>query len=300
MATILLCGGTGFVGARLQTLLREQGHHVRLLTRTPQGPDQFAWDTRAGTIDDQAVQGVDAVINLAGAGIADGRWTAARRREIVESRVQSAALLRQAFQRTGQLPAVYLSASAIGYYGNSGELLMHETDEPTDRGFLATTCLAWEQAADEVAALGIRTVKFRIGVVLGQEGGALREIIKPLRLGLGSYFGDGRAWYSWIHRDDLCRMFIWALENKPVAGVFNAVAPHPARNRHLVEAAAQGLRKKVLYAPVPAFALRLALGEMADTILFSTRVSAEKIQAAGFEFGFTKVDNAMAEIFRPE
>jgi len=295
--TILLAGGTGLIGSRMSDLLQDRGYTVRLLSRSPKGKNQFAWDPAAGTIDEAAVRGADVVINLAGAGIADKRWTAARKRLLIDSRVQSTRLLRDTFERIGHRPQGYLSAAAIGYYGNSGEQLMHEPDLPTDDSFMVECCRQWEQVADEVAALGIRTVKFRIGVVLAQEGGALKEFIKPLRFGLGTYFADGRAWYSWVHRDDLCRMFIWAIENQSVEGVFNAVAPESVRNKQLVRSTARAMHQRAVFVPVPAFALRLVLGEMSAVVLNSNHVSAGKTLTAGFEFQFPKLDAALEEIF---
>ena len=297
MPTILLAGGTGLIGARLTEMLREKGHTVRLLTRSPKGENQFGWNPAAGVLDEASLQSVDYVINLAGAGIADKRWTAARKREIVESRVQSARTLRDAFSRLGIRPKAYLSASAIGYYGNSGERRMTEADAPVDDSFMVGCCRQWEAAADEVAVLGIRTVKFRIGVVLAKEGGALAEFVKPLRFGLGGYFADGQAWYSWIHLDDVCRFFIWAIENSFVEGVFNAVAPQPVRNKDLVKAIAKAMRQPAVFAPGPAFVMRLALGEMSAVILNSNLVAAEKAIQAGFQFQYPDLATALDSIF---
>lgn len=294
--TYLLAGGTGLIGSRLADMLRASGHTVRLLTRTPRGPEQYRWDPVSGDIDDAAVLGADVVINLAGAGIAERRWSPARKRLIIESRVQSAHVLREALQRLNHRPQAYLAASAIGYYGNAGERWVNENDAPADSSFLVESTAAWEQATETIGALGIRTVAFRIGIVLDKSGGALREIIRPMRLGAGGYFGDGQGWYSWIHRDDVCRMFLWAAENPQVEGIFNAVAPHPARNKDLVKTAAKAMGQPVLIAPAPAFALRLVFGEMADAILFSTRVSAEKIIAAGFHFQYPELEGALQEI----
>lgn len=298
MSIVLLAGGTGLIGQHLAAMLREKNYEVRTLTRTPKGSGQYAWNPAAGTLDEAALQGVDAVINLAGAGIAERRWTAARKRDIIQSRVQSARTLRSAFERTGQKPRVYLSASAIGYYGNSGERRMTETDAPVGGGFMVDCCSQWEAAADEVAALGIRTVKFRIGIVLAKEGGALAEFVKPLYFGLGAYFADGKAWYSWIHRDDVCRLFLWAIENQAVEGVYNAVAPHPVRNKDLVKAIARARRRPAIIAPAPAFALRLVLGEMSEAVLNSNLVAADKVNKAGFEFRYPEIGGALAEIFR--
>lgn len=296
--TILLAGGTGFIGARLTRLLQSKGHTVRILTRTPRGADQFTWDPLAGAIDDTAVRGADIIINLAGAGIADKRWTPARKQLIIDSRVQGARVLRAAFQRLGYLPKAYLSSSAIGYYGNAGETWMTENSPPADESFMVESCDAWERAVEEITAMGVRTVVLRTGIVLGKEGGALREIIKPLRFGIGGYFADGQAWYSWIHLDDICRMYLWALENPGVDGIFNAVAPNPVRNIDLVKATARAMHQPAVFAPAPAIALRMAFGEMADAILFSTRVSAEKIMLAGFHFQYPELNDALAAIFR--
>ena len=174
---------------------------------------------------------------------------------------------------------------------------MKESDLPVDQGFMVECCELWEQAADEMTQLGIRTVKLRIGIVLGKDGGALREMIKPFLFGIGAYFGNGQAWYSWIHREDICRMIIWALEQNDVEGVFNAVAPHPVRNKTLVQAIAKARKKPALIMPVPAFALKIALGEMSATILNSNRISAEKAEQAGFTFLYPEVEQALENIF---
>jgi hypothetical protein len=295
--TVLIAGGSGLIGSRLAEMLREKAFSVRLLTRSPRGEEQFFWNPAVGKIDDEALQGIDYVINMAGAGIAEKRWTAARKREIVESRVQSARTLRSAFERLKIRPKAYLSASAIGYYGNSGEQKMSEANPPVGQGFMVECCQKWEASADEIAALGIRTVKARIGIVLAKEGGALVEFVKPLRLGIGAYFADGQAWYSWIHRDDVCRFFIWAIENQQVEGVFNVVAPNPARNKDLVKAIAKAMRQPAVLAPVPAFTLRLMFGEMADAVLNSNLVSSEKVRKAGFEFQFSELSRALETIF---
>ena len=295
--TILLAGGTGLIGSRLAEILREQGHTVRILTRSPQGEGQFAWNPTAGILDGAALQGVDFVVNLAGEGITDRRWTAARKRELVDSRVQSARTLRDAFERTGLRPKAYLSSSAIGYYGDSGEQLMTESDAPVGSNFLVECCKKWEHAADEVATLGIRTVKFRIGIVLAKGGGALPEIVKPLRFGLGTYFADGQAWWSWIHLDDVCRAFIWAIENQQVEGVFNAVSPVPVRGIELVKATAKAMRQPAIFVSAPALTLQLALGEMSAVVLNSNRISAEKALKAGFEFRYPGLTGALEAIF---
>jgi uncharacterized protein (TIGR01777 family) len=298
--TVLVAGGSGFIGSRLVERLQAEGHRVRLLTRTPRAEHHFGWNPADGQIDDEAVRGADVVINLAGAGIAEKRWTPERKKLIISSRVDSARVLGQAFRRLQHLPQVYLAASAIGYYGNSGERLMTENDPPADQGFLSTSTVAWEQATETIAAMGIRTVTLRIGIVLEQSGGALREIIRPLRWGIGAYFGDGQAWYSWIHRDDVCRMFLWAMDTTGAEGIYNAAAPNPVRNRELVRATARAMGRRALLMPAPVFALRVLLGEMADVVLNSTRVSADKVRQEGFSFQFPTLEEALADIFRPK
>lgn len=295
--TVLLAGGSGLIGTRLAEILREKQYNVRLLTRTPRQAGEFKWQPAAGQIDDAALQGVDFVINLAGAGIADKRWSPARKIEIVESRVQAAKVLADAFVRLGHKPQAYISASAIGYYGDSGERLMSESDIPVEESFMVSCCRQWEAAADSVAAQGIRSVVLRIGVVMAKDGGALKEIYKPLRFGLGTYFGDGQAWWSWIHRDDLCHMMIWAIENPAADGVYNAVAPNPVRGKALVQEAAKAMHQPAVFVPAPALALRLVLGEMSAVILNSNHIASAKIEQTGFKFQYPYLPEAMVEIF---
>jgi hypothetical protein len=295
---ILLAGGSGLIGTKLAELLRLQHYTVRLLTRTPKGPGAFKWDPSTGEIDDNALQNVDTVVNLAGAGIADKRWTHARKREIIESRVLAARVLVNAFERTGVKPKAYIAASAIGIYGNSGEQIMSESSPSADHSFMVDCCRQWEAATDEVAKKGIRTVTLRIGVVLAREGGALAEIIKPLQLGLGAYFGNGQAWWSWIHREDVCSMFLWAIQQPTVEGVFNAVAPNPVRGVELVRATAKAMGKSAVFLPAPSLVLRLMLGEMSAVILNSNHVTASKSTNAGFQFLYPDLPKALASIFQ--
>lgn len=297
MPTVLLAGGTGFIGTRLSELLRAQGYQVRVLTRSPKAPDEFAWNPAAQTLDTAALAGVDAVVNLAGAGIAEKRWTVLRKQILTESRVKSAALLATAIGNMENPPKVCVTLCAIGYYGNTEEMLCTES-APAGSGFLSECCIAWENAAQAIShPAGLRKVILRVGIVLGKEGGALKEILKPLFWGLGAYFADGQAWYSWIHRDDLCRQIIWAIESGHVSGTYNAVAPNPVRNKTLVALTANAMRPWALLLPVPAFVLRLMLGEMADTILFSNKVSADRAAQAGFTFLYPELGQALQAIF---
>jgi uncharacterized protein len=296
--TILIAGGTGLIGTQLTKMAQEAGHEVRILTRKATQAGQYAWDPTKGTMDDSALEGVQVVINLAGAGIADGRWTVARKKLLIESRTQTADTLLAAFQRTKKYPDVYIGASAIGYYGNTGEALVTESKPPVSNDFMVQCCQAWEQATARIAELGIRTVTLRIGVVLALEGGALREFVRPLRLGVGGYFGAGQAWYSWIHRDDMCRMILWAAQNDRIVGVYNAVTPNAVRIKPLVKAIGKAMGAWALYLPAPEFVLQLALGEMSAVVLNSNLVSAQKVLDAGFEFTYPEVDGALSAIFQ--
>jgi len=298
--TILIAGGTGLIGTRLRDMLLENGHSVRLITRNPNGAGQFFWNPLANEIDASALNGVDVVVNLAGAGIADKRWTASRKQELIESRVQSANVLRGAIERMEHRPKAYLSASAVGIYGDSGETWMTEESVPASQGFMVDCCTLWEAAAEQMGALGLRTLTFRIGIVLAKEGGALVEVVKPLRFGLGAYFGSGLAWWPWIHRDDVCRAFIWAMEHETASGVFNLVAPTPERGKTLVKQTALAMRQPAVFLPAPTIGLRLALGEMSAVVLNSNRVSAEKLTLSGFEFQWPRLDEALRDIFAPK
>ncbi|MBK8554649.1 MAG: TIGR01777 family protein [Lewinellaceae bacterium] len=294
---ILLAGGTGLIGTRLQTLLRAKNHEVRILTRTPRKPGEFAWDPQQNQIDAKALEGVHAIINLAGAGIADGRWTPRRKQLLIDSRVDSARVLQQAIQESNEKPETYMAASAIGWYGNTGEEVLMENLPRGSEGFMPECCEEWEIASEKVGAIGMRTVILRIGVVLATEGGALPEIVKPLKLGIGAYFGNGRAWWSWIHIDDVCNMFLWALEHSKVEGIYNAVAPHPVRNLPLVKATANAMHQKAIYVPAPALALQLMLGEMSAVVLNSNLVSAGKALAAGFHYQYPELEMALGQLF---
>lgn len=298
MSTVLVGGGTGLIGTRLSQLLSEEGYEVSHLSRTAHPDAKFPayqWDVAAGTIDKAAVAQADYVINLAGAGIADRPWTKARKQLIINSRVQSAALLADTFQKLGHSPRAYLSSSAIGYYGDRGNKWVSEEAGPGD-GFLSESTQAWEAAIQGVAQRGIRTVGIRTGIVLSTQGGALEKMLIPFRFYTGTYFGDGEQWYSWVHIDDICRMFIHAMQNASMEGFYNGVAPSPVTNKRLVKTIKEVKNSPALIVPAPALALRLAMGEMADAILDSTRVLADKIKETGFTFEYPTIDAALKDL----
>ncbi len=289
MKNILIAGGTGLIGTKISHLLRGQDYNVRHLSRIADPNAEFptfAWQPDKGTYDLKAFDKVDAIINLAGAGIVDKRWTAARKKVIIESRTMSNALIAHFLENEKHTVKAYISASAIGFYADRGTKLMTE-DDVAGKGFLAESTVAWENAIEKVRQTGVRTVALRIGIVLSTEGGALPEMLKPFMVRTGVYFGNGEQYISWIHIDDLAHMFQFALENEKMNGVFNAVAPKPVTNYAFTQAISEAKGGGYLLIPAPAFTLRLAMGAMADTVLGSTNVSSQKIEKQGFTFEYT-------------
>lgn len=298
MPTVLIGGGSGLIGTRLSQLLREKGFEVLHLSRQRRPNASFEtyqWDAKAGTIDEEALERADYVVNVAGAGVADKPWTDRRKQAIIASRVNTNRLLKAKFQEMNQRPKAYLSASAIGYYGDRGDEELRESSAPGS-GFLPESVSIWEKAVDEVAQTGIRTVVFRTGIVLSVNGGALPRLKFPLKFFVAPYFGEGRQWYSWIHIDDICRCYIHAMENEALTGTFNAVAPFPVTNKELMQQLVKASGKPAVLMPVPNLALRLGLGEMADAILDSDKVVAEKLLNTGFEFNFPRVREALHDV----
>ena len=300
---VLITGGSGMVGTRLSEMLLEQGYAVRHLSRTPGKEGSpiitYLWDIKQQYINPKALAGVDYVVHLAGAGVADQRWTDQRKQAIVKSRTESTRLLHHALSQPDapQLKAL-VSASAIGLYGaDTGDALLTEDSLPA-QDFLADVVVQWEAAVDAIAALDIRTVKLRIGIVLSDKGGALQPIARTVRWYVGAPLGSGDQYMSWIHIDDLCRMFIYAMENQELRGVYNAVGTQPVTNRTLTKATAKVLQKPMFLPNVPGFVLKLALGELATVILGSNRVSSQRIEDAGFTHKFNKIDVALADLLK--
>lgn len=294
----MITGASGLVGSHLTNLLIETGYEVVHLSRKakPGKVPAYAWDVSAETIDEKAFAGVGAIIHLAGAGVADHRWTAKRKQEILDSRVKSTQLLVNHLKTHAHQVSTFISASAIGVYGFglTNEVFTEESKPGND--FLAGVVTAWEREVQAVQALGIRTVILRIGIVLSTEGGALKEMAKPVRYGVGAPLGTGRQVMSWIHIDDLCRMFLFALERDAMAGVYNATGVQPVTNKEFTQAVARVLKKPLWLPAVPAFVLKLVLGEMADMIVNGSTVSSAKIQRAGFNFHFTDLQHALLDL----
>ena len=291
MKKIVIAGGTGLVGQALTKRLRELDYEVFLLSRK-RHPQGYVWDPSTHHIENGALDHTFAIINLAGAGIADQFWTAKRKKIITESRVYAAETFEKAFENPQNRPKVYLSAGAIGYYGDRGEELLTESAQPGS-DFLAYSCIAWENVVQKLKKFPIRLTQFRIGIVLSNSGGAYAKMHLPYQLGCAAYFGDGQMWYSWIHIHDLIEMMIHALENPNIEGIFNAVAPHPVTNKDLILAMKKEGGHPAIVCPVPSLILKLIMGEMSAVILSSTKVSSEKISSTGFEFKYPKINQAM-------
>ena len=297
MATVLIGGGSGFIGKHLSRKLTADGHEVRILSRSAKSGAKyktFVWNVAKQTIDDAAFDGVDYVINLAGAGIVGARWTEARKQLIISSRTDSTLLLATTMARLDVKPKLYLSASAIGYYGDRGNDLMTETSEP-GTGFLSKSCILWEDSVSEVDRLGIPTCIIRTGLVLHPDEGALEKMLIPLNFWMSNYFGDGSQYYSWIHIDDMVDIYRHAIAHD-LTGTYNGTAPNPVTNKALAEAIGPAMGKSALVMPAPAFAMKLAMGEMSHTVLDSVRCSAEKLLGTGFTFAHPELEGALVEL----
>lgn len=296
MAKVIITGGTGLVGRRLTQLLLNKGYEVNILCRNPQKLNEFRWDLSRNYIDKNVFEQADTIIHLAGAGVADQRWTAERKKEIINSRIQSTRLLHDYLVNNKHTVSNFISASAVGYYGDRGNELLTETSS-AGSGFLADVCRQWEREVDTLAALDISVSKIRIGIVLSKDGGALPKLDFPIRFGIGAYIGNGKQYVPWIHIDDLCTIFLHLLENKNIAGTFNACAPDIRTNRQMGETIAKVLHRPFIPAPAPAFLLKAAMGEMAEMLLMSNNCSPEKITATGFRFQFPMLADALEHIY---
>ncbi|MGC8741513.1 MAG: TIGR01777 family oxidoreductase [Candidatus Sumerlaeaceae bacterium] len=297
---VAITGATGFIGRALATALEQQGVKVWRLVRRPSGaPNEVAWSVEQGVREPAKVEGCDAVIHLAGESIAGGlRWSAAKKARIRESRVRGTERLVESLRQLAQPPQTLLCASAIGYYGDRGEEILTETSAPGPKGFLVQVAREWEAAALEASTFGARVVNLRFGIVLGQEGGALPQMLPLFRCGLGGRLGSGRQWWSWISIRDVVGGILHALVHRELQGPVNFTAPAPVRNVEFTRELARSLRRPAFFA-APAFALRLIMGQMAEEMLLaSTRVLPEKLQATSYRFVHPSLDVALAELLR--
>lgn len=303
MSVILVTGGTGLVGKALTKVLLSLGYEVIVLTRDPgksrsvqTGLRYAGWDIQKGYMDEQALVKADHIIHLAGAGVAERRWTKKRKKEIRDSRVLSGRLLINYLSETPNRVRTLVSSSAIGWYGPDPVIpnpAPFTENAPPSADFLGATCRDWEKSVDVSLPPGIRLVKLRTGIVLSREGGALKEFIRPLRLGVAAVPGSGRQVVSWIHITDLVNCYINAIENMSMRGVYNAVAPAPVSTRELVMHLAKSRGKWFIPFSVPSFILKMVLGEMSTEVLKSTTVSCDKLVRTGFHFSYPDIDAAI-------
>lgn len=306
MATVLITGGTGMVGQQLTQLLVLKGYDVIIVSRSestkrPHAKVSYAvWDIDKQQIDAEALAKADHIIHLAGAGVADKRWTEERKQEIVDSRIKSSTTLVRALAKLPNKVQTVVSASAIGWYGADTATSIGNgfaEDEPANTEFLGETCRLWEKSIEPVTQLGKRLVKLRVGIVLSNTGGALVAFKKPMKFGIAGILGSGNQVISWIHLDDLCKMFAYAIEQPQLHGVYNAVAANPVSNKQLTITLAKIMRKS-FYIPlyVPAFVLKVLLGEMSIEVLKSATVSNKKIAYTGFKYDYPVIEEALKSL----
>lgn len=307
MPVVLISGGTGLIGIKLTHHLVESNYEVIILSRSknrssahPKITYSF-WDSKKQVVDAEVLKKADHILHLAGAGVMDKKWTQEYKKEIIESRTKSSELLIKTLKENAHHVKTFVSASAIGWYGADDYPLLHkdgfiETDA-ADKGFLGETCVLWETSVEPISNMGIRLVKIRTGIVLSNDGGAFREFKKPLRFGFAAILGNGKQILSWIHIDDICRIYIEAIENKNINGSYNAVAPLPVTNKKLIIEMAEKFRNK-FYIPIhiPAFFLKLFKGKRGTEILKSATVCNKKIKSTGFTFLYPAIESAIEDL----
>lgn len=304
---VLLTGATGFIGKKMVKALHESGHRVRILSRNPKrahslverstGVDCEAFSLESGNEgpSQEALQGVDAVIHLAGEPVAR-RWTSWRKRKIYNSRILSTRHLIDSLSKLKQKPHTFICASAVGYYGDRGNETLDESSA-SGSGFLAEVCIDWEHEAQRAEELGIRSAQVRTGLVLGPDGGALPQMLPAFRMGMGGRLGSGKQWMSWIHSQDLVRLILFVLENKALKGPVNGVSPHPTQNRSFTQLLGRSLGRPT-WIPVPGIALKFAFGEMAEILLTGQKVIPKKALDQGFEFQHSDLEEALHSLLK--
>jgi len=300
METILITGGTGLIGSHLCKKLKEKGYNVVLLSRKSKPGNSYSvysWNPDKNEIENEAIKSADYIIHLAGAGIGDKRWTKKRRQLILDSRVRTTELIFNKVRESGKVPKAFIAASGIGYYGAiTSDKIFSESDPPAE-DFTGLVCSQWENSADRFQDNGIRTVKIRTGIVLAAEGGALKRMVLPVKMLIGSPLGTGRQYMPWIHIDDICNIYVKAIEDSKMTGSYNAVTPEHVSNREFMRTLSKVLRMPFFFPAVPSFVFRILFGRMSEIILRGSRVSAEKIISAGYIFEYPGLENALKNLF---
>ncbi|MBN2319999.1 MAG: TIGR01777 family oxidoreductase [Acidobacteria bacterium] len=295
---ILITGATGLIGSKLCTSLLQKNHRlIHMVRKPPVSENRILWDPASGNLDKEGLEGIDAVVHLAGESITGGRWTPEKKRRILQSRIQGTRLLSESLAGLSSPPNVFVSASAIGYYGNRGEERLDESSGP-GTGFLPDVCREWEQATEPAAAKGIRVVTLRTGIVISAPGGALAQMLPVFRVGLGGRIGGGRQFMSWIALQDITGIIEFAIRNESLRGPVNAVSPNPVSNREFAKTLGRVLSRPS-FLMLPGFAARLAFGEMADALLLaSARVSPSRLTDAKYSFRFPTLEEALRNVLR--
>jgi uncharacterized protein (TIGR01777 family) len=293
---VLVTGGTGFIGQALCPRLAAAGHQVVVLTRQPNPRLPQGVASSVNRLDDVDAGNVDAVLNLAGEPIGDARWTEARRKLLLESRVGTTSRLVQWMRGAKRPPHVLVSGSAVGYYGEQGDRVITEDTQPAP-GFTHDLCAAWEREADKASEFGVRVCLMRTGVVLDREGGALAKMLPAFRMGAGGRLGSGRHFFPWIHREDMASICQWLLENPRAQGAYNCSAPNPVTNAEFTKALGRAIGRPTVL-PMPEAALKLLFGDMSELLLVSDRMVPKRLLDEGFEFLYPDLDRALVAIFR--
>lgn len=294
---ILITGASGLVGTRLTEMLLENGHQVSHVGRSKKAGrvPSFVWDVDKNEIEPEALAGVDTIIHLAGAGVAEKRWNENRKKEILESRTKSSALLYNLLKKGNHSVKSFVSASAIGYYGFCLDERISTEESKPGTDYLAQVTKQWEESVDQISELGLRVTKLRIGIVLSNKGGALQEMARPIRYGAGAPLGTGNQYLSWIHIDDLCALFAKAAEDEKMHGAYNAVCDW-VTNKEITKSIAQILKKPLWLPPVPAFMMRIIVGEMAMIVVNGSKVSSDKIRETSFVFQYADLEKALVDL----
>ncbi|KAA3625299.1 MAG: TIGR01777 family protein [Flavobacterium sp.] len=299
---VLITGATGLIGSRLAKACQANGYIVNYLTTSKEkvesdnGLQGYYWNPKKGELDDEALSDVSVIFHLAGASISK-RWTKSYRKTIIDSRIQTANLLFRALQKKTHTVEHFISASGVGIYPASYTNLYTEESDEVNSAFLGEVVRSWEQAANQFESLGLAVTKVRTGLVLAADGGALPEIARPIKMSVGAPLGSGRQWQSWIHIEDMIRLYLFILEEN-LEGIFNAVAPNPVTNARLTKSIAKVLQKPLWLPNIPSFVLRLILGDMSRLILEGQLVSSEKIEKHGFSFHYTQLENALQDLLK--